>query len=721
MKVGAASDERLAALAEAVRHLSAPFACGGSVTIAAPVELRLGETRVKIEEDPGRKLGPRLVRACPPAPFGVGGETRHDPRVRDGRQLLARDGALEVEGVPLEELLEATRRGLCPSDAAPPVAELYALNVYPRGGHFVAHKDTPRDPAVFGTLVVCLPIHFRGGRLTLAHDDGARVFDWEDSWFSRRRALTLRWAAFFGDVDHAIEPVTEGTRVTLTWNLRRADAGGRVQVAHAPQTIAADKAPLEASLREALADPAWLRGGGVLAIPCAHQYAEERGGARATRPGPALDAESAGNLKGRDRLFAEVGLAAGLEVSFRPYLFEDAGGDSWPLVRDLTPSDQRLFRRHRLAPDDLEALPLAGDPRRSSDDDAVWLFAPPWSFGHGPRRDDLHAPRRVVGEAEYSATDYFGNEGCDSTFYVAGALHLVIPPSPRTTPEAEPVVAEALVEGVEGGALIDLIVLACKTNTIRARVLGTPLEVTWRTAIRDQVPGTIVTVAPTKRWARGRASFIAGRTIATRLEPEALGLSPLRLEDAGMWDPRDEIDPADPEVPPWFAAIAEAGPRPAFEMEQVLPGAGPDFEDGPISEAVDLTNAGDRAGARALLMDLLAQDLRCLDAHAHLGNLVLDHDPTQALRHYEVGVALGELALGDGFGGVLPWGLVDNRPYLRCLYGRALAHWRRGETALARAVFVEILWLNPGDHQGARFCLDAIDRGLSWDELHPGP
>jgi len=207
-------------------------------------------------------------------------------------------------------------------------------------------------------------------------------------------------------------------------------------------------------------------------------------------------------------------------------------------------------------------------------------------------------------------------------------------------------------------------------------------------------------------------------TILSRFEPEALGLLPLRLEDVGTWDPAEEIDPHDePVLPAWFAAIAETGPRPAFEMEQVIPGAEPGFDADPIDMAVDRARAGDRSGARAILMDLLTRDLRCLDAHAHLGNLAFDHDPKQALRHYEVGAAIGELALGPDFRGVLPWGHIDNRPYLRCLHGSALCLWRLGETAVARGMFVELLWLNPGDNQGARFCLDALDRGRTWDDM----
>ena len=44
-------------------------------------------------------------------------------------------------------------------------------------------------------------------------------------------------------------------------------------------------------------------------------------------------------------------------------------------------------------------------------------------------------------------------------------------------------------------------------------------------------------------------------------------------------------------------------------------------------------------------MELCRQDLRCLDAHAHLGNLVYQRQPEIAVKHYEVGVRIGELSL----------------------------------------------------------------------------
>jgi hypothetical protein len=72
-------------------------------------------------------------------------------------------------------------------------------------------------------------------------------------------------------------------------------------------------------------------------------------------------------------------------------------------------------------------------------------------------------------------------------------------------------------------------------------------------------------------------------------------------------------------------------------------------------------------------------------------------------------VSIGAFSLGKKFNGVLAWGLIDNRPFLRCMLGVALCWWRLGKTREAPAVFRKMLWLNSGDNQGSRFNLAAVE------------
>jgi hypothetical protein len=269
------------------------------------------------------------------------------------------------------------------------------------------------------------------------------------------------------------------------------------------------------------------------------------------------------------------------------------------------------------------------------------------------------------------------------------------------------------------GTPVDLAVLACKSNELHCRLLGTAREVTLRATVREAVPGGILTVMLTKQWTRAQRTYLEGNVLSTRVDVEALGLPPLALHPLGEWDPKTEYwgEEGDP-VEDWAKPIIARGKRPMFEMERVVPGDDPeDFDSDPIVLASELSAAGNRAGAREVLMTLLAQDLRCLDAHAHLGNLAFDRSPAEAQRHYEMGMRIGAFSLGRTFDGALAWGLIDNRPFLRCLHGVGLCAWRLGHTREAAAVFHRMLWLNPTDNQGARFNLAAIEAGKTWEEL----
>ena len=116
------------------------------------------------------------------------------------------------------------------------------------------------------------------------------------------------------------------------------------------------------------------------------------------------------------------------------------------------------------------------------------------------------------------------------------------------------------------------------------------------------------------------------------------------------------------------------------------------------------------------MIELCRADLRCLDAHSHLGNFVFDHSPQDAIRHYEVGFRIGELSLGNDFNFVLPWGLIDNRPFLRCMHGYGLCLWRHERFDEAECIFNRMLWLNPTDNQGARFLIDEVKAKTSWKD-----
>jgi hypothetical protein len=77
--------------------------------------------------------------------------------------------------------------------------------------------------------------------------------------------------------------------------------------------------------------------------------------------------------------------------------------------------------------------------------------------------------------------------------------------------------------------------------------------------------------------------------------------------------------------------------------------------------------------------------------------------------------------VGQDFDGVLPWRLLDNRPFLRCLHGLSRALLRRDRREAAAAAGQRLLRLDPADPLGAGASLAAIEAGKTWRELKSTP
>jgi tetratricopeptide (TPR) repeat protein len=265
------------------------------------------------------------------------------------------------------------------------------------------------------------------------------------------------------------------------------------------------------------------------------------------------------------------------------------------------------------------------------------------------------------------------------------------------------------------GDVASLIVLNIKSRVARCMLEGTGYLITFRSSETwDLEPGQIIEVATRKAWMFKGHPYLSGEVRSKRIDVAALGLEPLALEPMGDWDPAKEYWLAEDEpMVDWEQIIAGAGPRPMFEMEQIIPGDDPETE-GPILAAIDLAQGGDPEGASEILYGLLEADLRCLDAYCHLGNLHFDNRPEMALDHYRIGMGIGELSLPEKFNGVLHWGFIDNRPFLRCVHGAGLCLWRLKRFDEAKDVFERLLWMSPADQLGVRFVVDEVAAHKIW-------
>jgi hypothetical protein len=431
----------LEGLRYAVHGLDAPFACGGAFVPKHPVAIRFPDkTQIAVERakntiEQEQLLRP-LVARCKPAPFGKGQQTLYDRSVREAWQLKAEKDAFSVLHFDPAEagILEQIRRELTPQLSDAPTAELYNLNVYAAGGHFAPHKDTPRGSDMFGTLVVCLPSQFSNGAFVLRHHGVFQTYDWGNAIRKQAEPARIHWAAFFGDVDHHIERVWGGLRVTLTYLLRYAP---NVRSEAAPaQTAAPLDSLVRQKLRQLLDDARFLSRGGTLAFPCSHLYHQDARFQRKQRP---LSRQTVSALKGRDHDVAAAALAEGLEVTLCPYMVETCVDETWQLEHFPT-RRERSALSDQMIPKDIENALAVLDSMEGADSfDVIWVDPPP-SFNFAPtmypRRSegrtsaaDPDAPAIAhLHSCEYSATGYFGNEGSDIDLYVYGALHVAIPP-----------------------------------------------------------------------------------------------------------------------------------------------------------------------------------------------------------------------------------------------------------------------------------------------------
>ena len=140
-------------------------------------------------------------------------------------------------------------------------------------GKFKSHVDTPRSPAQFGSLVVCLPSSHMGGELLVRRKDQTTTFAWGDS-------SSLEWAAFYSDSEHEVLEVTGGFRVTLNYNLYWHESSQTIS--HPP--LNPKCLPLFQRVESLLQTPAFLPHGGLIGFYCAHLYPRNRQGTNGGTP-----------------------------------------------------------------------------------------------------------------------------------------------------------------------------------------------------------------------------------------------------------------------------------------------------------------------------------------------------------------------------------------------------------------------------------------------------
>jgi hypothetical protein len=155
----------------------------------------------------------RLCAVARPARHGFKDETRLDPRVRDTWEIansrISFDQSRWMN--TLAPRLERIRRGLGLPEGSRLKAELHNMLVYAPGQFFAPHQDSEKTADMIGTLVVSLPSRFTGGAVSIEHHGAKMRVGGSD------KSLTL--IAFYADCHHEVQPIKQGYRIVLTYNL----------------------------------------------------------------------------------------------------------------------------------------------------------------------------------------------------------------------------------------------------------------------------------------------------------------------------------------------------------------------------------------------------------------------------------------------------------------------------------------------------------------------
>ena len=166
----------------------------------------------------------QLIKAATRAPYGRGGDTIVDTKVRRTWQIEA--SRVSISGKhwakTLDGIVARAAEGLGASE--PVTAQLYKLLVYDKGSFFVSHRDTEKAPGMFATLVLALPSQSKGGELVVRHKDREARLD-----LACEEPSEIAYASFYADCVHEVLPVTSGCRATLVFNLVRIQKGKALQ------------------------------------------------------------------------------------------------------------------------------------------------------------------------------------------------------------------------------------------------------------------------------------------------------------------------------------------------------------------------------------------------------------------------------------------------------------------------------------------------------------
>ncbi len=156
----------------------------------------------------------QLLHISEQAKFGWRDQTLTDTSIRNTQEIASHYVDVDFQPNILESILDETKEQLGLAAHTDLSAHLHNLLIYSPGQFFKPHRDSEKLEGMIATLVIILPCPHIGGDLLINHQKEQHRFVSEHLSQSG-----LKCVAFYADCYHEVEPVRQGYRVALTYNL----------------------------------------------------------------------------------------------------------------------------------------------------------------------------------------------------------------------------------------------------------------------------------------------------------------------------------------------------------------------------------------------------------------------------------------------------------------------------------------------------------------------
>ena len=165
-----------------------------------------------------------ILKHSKPSPFGRGEETVVDVTYRCGHEVTAADITFPAEYLHksfTSDLENSVSKTLFVARQAK--VKLYKLTIYREGGHFDWHVDTTHSDSHHATILVALNTSWTGGDFILRRNGVETRMDMkpmiEPESPEYKPCVNLAVVAFYTDTEHKVEPITDGVRIVLQYDV----------------------------------------------------------------------------------------------------------------------------------------------------------------------------------------------------------------------------------------------------------------------------------------------------------------------------------------------------------------------------------------------------------------------------------------------------------------------------------------------------------------------